>query len=135
MTTTVKVHVNGEYIATVRQDGNAPVEVKGGEERSFNLSHPANSSFQVTERYVGTHGHAGDQRQMTEGEHRVGISFDPSASSEVDNLKRRAANLIDDLNRIASDRNHPGSRCASIAMTEIESAAMWAVKAVTKQTR
>jgi hypothetical protein len=50
MTTTVKVAVNGNYIATVKQDGNDPVEVKGGEERAFNLPHPADSSFRITER-------------------------------------------------------------------------------------
>lgn len=74
---------------------------------------------------------------MTDGEHRVGVSFNPSASPEVDDFKRRVAALIDDLNVIASNRAHPGARCASIAMTELESAAMWAVKsayfAVTKR--
>lgn len=69
---------------------------------------------------------------MTEGEHRVGLSFNPSGNDEVANIKNDVAKLIDKLNVIASDRNHPGSRCASIAMTELESAAMWAVKAVTK---
>lgn len=70
---------------------------------------------------------------MTEGEHRVGVSFNPSASLDVDEIKRRVAIMIDDLNVIASNRAHPGARCASIAMTELESAAMWAVKAVTKR--
>jgi hypothetical protein len=69
----------------------------------------------------------------TEGEHRVGISFNPSGNPLVDDIKRRAADLIDLLEPISSNRNHPGARCASIAMTEIESAAMWGVKAVTKK--
>lgn len=76
-----------------------------------------------------------NSRPMTEGEYRVGISFNPSNNPAVDSIKVKAAALIDELNVISMDRNHPGARCASIAMTEIESAAMWGVKAVTKQSR
>lgn len=57
MTTTVKVHVNGKYRATVKQDDKEPVVVEGNYnggtgERSFYLAHPANSTFVVTEEYV-----------------------------------------------------------------------------------
>lgn len=76
-----------------------------------------------------------NERQMTAGEYRVGVSFNPSGSSAVDRIKATAAALIDELAPIAGERDHPGARCASIAMTEIESAAMWAVKAVTKPPR
>lgn len=72
---------------------------------------------------------------LTEGEYRVGKAFNPSANPNVDAIKAKAADLIDMLAPIAADRDHPGARCASVAMTEIESAAMWAVKAVTKQAR
>lgn len=72
---------------------------------------------------------------QTEGEYRVGISFNPSGNEEVTAIKQAAANMIDMLYDISQNRDHPGSRCASIAMTEIESAAMWAVKAVTKQAK
>jgi hypothetical protein len=72
---------------------------------------------------------------MTEGEYRVGKSFNPSSNPAVDHIKALAAEMIDVLHPMSSDRDHPGSRCASIAMTEIESAAMWAVKAVTKPAR
>jgi hypothetical protein len=72
---------------------------------------------------------------MTEGEYRVGKSFNPSGASAVDDIKARAAGFIDLLAPIAANRDHPGSRCAAIAMTEIESAVMWAVNAVTKQPR
>ncbi len=77
----------------------------------------------------------GTSRPQTEGEYRVGTSFNPSSNPAVDDIKGKAAALIDLLAPIAGDRDHPGARCASIAMTEIESAAMWAVKAVTKQPR
>lgn len=72
---------------------------------------------------------------MTEGEYRVGKTFNPSANPHVDFIKARAAELIDFLAPISASCEHPGARCASQAMTEIESAAMWAVKAVTKQPR
>jgi hypothetical protein len=54
MTTTVKVHVNGQYRATVKQDGGEPVTIEGnyngsGGERSFYLPHPAKATFEVTE--------------------------------------------------------------------------------------
>lgn len=57
MTTTVKIHVNGKYRATVNQDDKPPVTVEGNYnggsgEKSFWLSHPANSTFVVTEEYV-----------------------------------------------------------------------------------
>jgi hypothetical protein len=71
--------------------------------------------------------------KLTEGQHRVGTTFNPSNNPVVDDVKQRVAALIDDLNVIASSREHPGARCASIAMTELEGAAMWAVKAITKQ--
>jgi hypothetical protein len=66
MTTTVKIHVNGRYRATVVQtnaDGvkSLPVTVEGNYdgspnpsgEHSFHLYHPAVASFDVTEEYVG----------------------------------------------------------------------------------
>jgi hypothetical protein len=72
---------------------------------------------------------------MTEGEYRVGIKFNPSASGAVHDIKTRAAELIDLLAPLAADREHPGSRCAAIATDHIEIAAMWGVKAVTKPAR
>lgn len=60
MTTTVKVHVNGRYRATVTQDDREPVVVEGnyvgspnpGGEKHFYLPHPAKGTFVVTEEYV-----------------------------------------------------------------------------------
>ena len=57
MTTTVKVHVNGQYRAAVKQDDREPVEIEGNYnggsgEKLFYLAHPANSTFVVTEEYV-----------------------------------------------------------------------------------
>ena len=65
MTTSVKVHVNGRYRATVKQtmaDGTPlkPVVVEGNYEGSPNpsgenvfwLTHPASSTFEISEEYV-----------------------------------------------------------------------------------
>ncbi|WP_439392558.1 hypothetical protein ACRQ5Q_24345 [Bradyrhizobium sp. PMVTL-01] len=61
MTTTVKVHVNGRYRATVKQDDCEPVVVEGNYEgspnptgeKSFHLPHPAHSTLEITEEYIG----------------------------------------------------------------------------------
>jgi len=63
MTTTVKVHVNGRYRATVKQDDREPVIIEGNYnggtgEKAFNLPHPAKSTFEITEEYVAE----GDER-------------------------------------------------------------------------
>lgn len=57
MTTTVKVHVNGNYKATVTHtvDGKPqePVEVGPQEEKSFTAYHGSANTFEVTEEYLG----------------------------------------------------------------------------------
>ena len=63
MTTTVKVHVNGKYRATVKQDGHDPVTVEGNYnggsgEKSFYLPHPAKATFEISEEQVAD----GDER-------------------------------------------------------------------------
>ena len=65
--------------------------------------------------------------EMTEGEYRVGVSFNPGGNDHVTHIKEAAAALIDYVQANGKD-----GRCTSIACTEIESAAMWAVKSVTK---
>lgn len=74
------------------------------------------------------------QREMTFGEKAVGLSFNPSNSGPVDAIKRDFATIIDKLNdyRAATD-NAERKRMLSIAITEAQTAQMWAVKAVTWQ--
>ena len=67
----------------------------------------------------------------TKGEYRVGISFNPSNDSTVDKIKRAAADLIDLIESINAGDGEK-ARLKALAATEIESAAMWAVKAATK---
>lgn len=50
--------------------------------------------------------------------------FNPSNSDVVDEIKRRTDDLMDYLRQ-----NVPENRCRSIAITNYEQAAMWAVKA------
>jgi hypothetical protein len=75
---------------------------------------------------------------MTKGEYRVGINFNPSNDDMVAKIKRAAADLIDLIDDI---EEHPAQldmrfseikRLKALAQTDIESAAMWAVKAATK---
>jgi len=76
-----------------------------------------------------------EYRKQTEGEYLVGASFNPSNSSAVDEIKNKTASLIDLLMSYVQTPTSPGAREAAIAIEELESAAMWAVKAVTKQPR
>jgi hypothetical protein len=74
---------------------------------------------------------------QTKGEYRVGINFNPSNDDMVAKIKRQAADLIDLIETIpgAEMRDLRGSevgRLKALAQTDIESAAMWAVKAATK---
>lgn len=70
---------------------------------------------------------------MTLGEYRVGITFNPSKDPVVDDIKRAAADFIDlvDSFKTTLDSGEV-ERLKALAMTHIEDAAMWAVKAVTK---
>lgn len=81
---------------------------------------------------------------QTKGEYRVGTTFNPSASGIVDEIKRKAADLIDLIEDIAVppasesgdvQRSAEICRLKALAQTEVEAAAMWAVKAATKPDR
>lgn len=76
---------------------------------------------------------------MSKGKYRVGYKFNPSNSSMVEEIKLRAADLIDLIDGIigvqtAMDdlRGKEISRLKALAQTAIEDGAMWAVKAATK---
>ncbi|MDX5412843.1 MAG: hypothetical protein LPK02_07325 [Rhodobacterales bacterium] len=73
---------------------------------------------------------------QSKGNYRVGIAFNPSGDDLVTKIKTKAAELIDLIDRIPSDReSHRGNevgRLKALAQTEIENGAMWAVKAATK---
>lgn len=79
---------------------------------------------------------------MTKGEYRVGITFNPSNDDIVSQIKRQAADLIDLIETIPVPKvdsvdtafySNEVARLKALAMTDIEGAAMWGVKAATKQ--
>jgi len=75
---------------------------------------------------------------LTFGEYRVGINFNPGGDEMVNKIKRAAADFIDLVNIIDIRADETGGevlRLKVLAMTDIEIAAMHAVKAVTKPPR
>ena len=71
---------------------------------------------------------------MTLGEYRVGIDFNPGGNADVDKIKRSAAQFIDLCAgiRAGGRADQEVQRLWALALTNIEDAAMWAVKAATK---
>ena len=69
---------------------------------------------------------------MTKGEYRVGK---PKGDDMVAKIRRAAADLIDLIEGIDAHKDGPNTevmRLKSLAQTEVENAAVWAVKAATK---
>jgi len=75
-----------------------------------------------------------ETKQLTFGESRVGVTFNPNQNEYVEIIKRQTAGLIDLLNDNSQASDNPeAKRAYSVAMTNFEDACMWAVKAATKQ--
>jgi len=64
---------------------------------------------------------------LSEGERRVRIMFNPSGDGVVHEIKTKAAELIN----LCETLKGKDPRCAALAQTHFEDAAMWAVKAAT----
>jgi len=73
-----------------------------------------------------------DARELSFGEKAVGLTFNPSGDDAVASCKAEYAGAIDRMNalRLSSD-NPEVKRMASVAITEAQTAQMWAVKALT----
>jgi len=69
---------------------------------------------------------------LTDGMKAVGLDFNPSGNPMVRALKEQYADVIDNL-MSARELTEKGDvkRMLSLAITETQSACMWAVKAVT----
>lgn len=69
---------------------------------------------------------------LTFGEKAVGLTFNPSGDERVLECKHAFADIIDALHALRTTAG-PGevSRLASVAITEAQTAQMWAVKALT----
>lgn len=72
------------------------------------------------------------ERELTYGEKAVGLNFNPSKNDAVSLIKSQSAALIDTLNNLR-EANPSGEvkRQASVAITEVQTAQMWGVKAAT----
>lgn len=70
---------------------------------------------------------------MTLGERRVRLSFNPSSNDLVTKIKRQAADLIDLCETMRPDADGEKARLIALAQTDIEVAAMHAVKAATAE--
>lgn len=72
------------------------------------------------------------ENKMTFGQKAVGLSFNPSNDDAVHACKSEFAKVIDRMNDLRQNSlNAEVKRMASIAITEAQTAQMWAVKAIT----
>jgi hypothetical protein len=72
------------------------------------------------------------QRELSFGEKAVGMTFNPGNSHEVYKCKKEFADVIDRMNYLRLQSDDPEvKRMASVAITEAQTAQMWAVKAIT----
>ena len=70
---------------------------------------------------------AQDERAMSLGEQRVRATFNPNGDATVNEIKAKAAALID----LCEGLKKKDGRLAALAQTSFEEGAMWAVKAAT----
>lgn len=71
-------------------------------------------------------------RPLTFGEKAVGLTFNPSNNGEVDACKKGFAAVIDQMDALRNSSTNPDvKRMAAVAITEAQTAQMWAVKAIT----
>lgn len=69
---------------------------------------------------------------MTFGEKAVGLTFNPSGDLAVHDCKLGFAMLIDQMHQLREEnQGTEKSRLASVAITQMQTAQMWAVKALT----
>lgn len=70
--------------------------------------------------------------EQTFGEKAVGLSFNPSGDDAVAQCKGEFARSIDRMHTLRATSDDPEvKRMASVAITEAQTAQMWAVKAIT----
>jgi len=77
----------------------------------------------------------GIQPQLTEGEKAVGITFNPGGKPEVEALKLKCADVIDEIHTQMNSGKANGEQIAqfTLAKRSIQVGQMWAVKAATWQ--
>ena len=74
----------------------------------------------------------GGFREFSFGEKAVGLTFNPSQDEGVKVCKEIFAGAIDQMDMLRKNTQSPEQmRLASVAITEMQTAQMWAVKALT----
>lgn len=73
-----------------------------------------------------------EDRELSYGEKAVGLKFNPSGDETVTKIKQLYAEIIDICNdaRTEAGQGEKG-RLLSVAITEAQTAQMWAVKGIT----
>jgi len=76
--------------------------------------------------------------KLTYGQKLVGLTFNPGNNPDVDKIKKLSAELIDIMDDLRKSQNtlhdgkgSEGQRLCSVTITELQTAQMWAVKAIT----
>lgn len=73
-----------------------------------------------------------NQQELTFGQKAVGLNFNPSNNPKVQELKEAAAQFIDLCNTLREEStDNEVKRMAAVAITEAQTAQMWAVKGAT----
>lgn len=75
-----------------------------------------------------------ETQELTYGQKAVGLTFNPSWDERVQKVKELFAQAIDLMVEVRNEQNiwpSERSRLASVAITEAQTAQMWAVKAIT----
>jgi hypothetical protein len=70
-------------------------------------------------------------KELSYGQQAVGLTFNPSGDPTVAKLKELYAEIIDICNDNRGGRDSEQARLWSVAITEAQTAQMWAVKAAT----
>lgn len=74
----------------------------------------------------------GSEQMLTYGQKAVGITFNPGGDPEVNRCKQMVANCIDQMHALRSrTESQEVKRMCSVAITDMQSGQMWAVKAIT----
>lgn len=73
-----------------------------------------------------------EKLELTFGQKACGVSFNPGGNPVVAEIKNDFAELVDKLHNTRLAENDPEvKRMLSVAITDLQTAQMWAVKAVT----
>ena len=73
-------------------------------------------------------------KEKTLGEQRCHVDFNPNGNTDINQIKRQCADLIDLINGyMAKTEEGEAKRCFAKAMTDVETAQMYAVKGIAKE--